>query len=300
MSDERNLLRHGLPVEDDGWAQFEARFLGRGADCPPAGALIALAQNSADDPGRLEAHLRTCPGCRSWLEAFRRGLQPPAPEAPTPLPAGLRAAGKDSGGSRPGPARSPAPPGGAAEAGYPGLDSVVLTGIVTLLVSGRTEEALRVLRPFLADILEAVGLDRGLSEQLWQFLQDRLCRSPVADAPGHPEGPPKPLLAPQWLREFARDRLQFEDLPVAPETADWEPVLSRCALQRILSSAQPPAVHEFLRAALERGVDSALGLEEFRLSEEHYRSRISDMESRRLIRRVRQEHDQFARLVGLN
>src|SRR5262249_36156756 len=200
---------------------------------------LAWGQAAPQTAARLQAHLQRCDCCRAWVEAA-------APSSPV--------------------------------VASTGLSSVVLSGFFTRLLAGRTQEALQILRPYLPDVLEAVGLDPALAERLWQFLLQRIENDPHGPA----------ALLPDWLRDFAREALRCDALPRHPGPDEWEPVLTRCALRNVLTSSEEPhEVRRFLQTALDHGVDSAGGLDLFRLSTGSGSVAVSAVECRRLIRKVR-------------
>jgi hypothetical protein len=63
---------------------------------------------------------------------------------------------------------------------------------------------------------------------------------------------------------------------------------------------EPEEVRQFLRAALDKGVDSAEGLDWFRQQAGPARAGIGEVECRRLIRKVRREQHRVSRHFGLN
>src|SRR4051812_38913820 len=80
MIGERELLTRSLPPEGPGWAEFEARFLGKKAGCPLTADLIELAQGqgAADTAVRLRRHFEECASCKNWFTAYRTGYEEPA------------------------------------------------------------------------------------------------------------------------------------------------------------------------------------------------------------------------------
>jgi hypothetical protein len=305
MIGERELLTRSLPPEGPGWAEFEARFLGKKAGCPLTADLIELAQGQApaDTAARLHSHFAECESCKNWFAAYRAGYENPAASTLTDVPSGsLLDVFSAPPRPRPAPpvsapppkaeARPSAPPGKATSgpSGREGFSSVVLTGIFTMYVAGRTQEALQRLRPYLPDLLEAVGLDPALHDRLWQFIGQRLDKEPD-----------QPPLFPDWLQDFARETLSLDELPCRPSAGEWDPVLTRGALRTVQASAdEPEEVRQFLQEALVHGVESAEGLDLVRLSAAPFRTGISEVECRRLIRKVRKEQHRVSRLFGMN
>jgi hypothetical protein len=297
MINERELLLQSLPPGEADWAEFEARFLHKLPDCPLTADLIEVAQGVADPATarRVQEHLPACRFCGSWFHAFRGGLQelgglepgsgPPGGSLPdvfsdrpdSPQPSAPQA-------SRPAAPARPGPPPPRE------FSSVVLTGFATLFLAGQTQKAFQLLRPYLPDILEAVGLDASLAGRLRQFLRER--------AEKEPRRPP--ALFPDWLREFARQTLRLEDLPVHPPAGDWEPVLVRGALRSVQEASPELEVREFLQAALDRGVESPEGLELVRDLEERYLHSIPDNVCHDLIKKVRRVRRTVSPLFGLN
>jgi hypothetical protein len=165
----------------------------------------------------------------------------------------------------------------------------VLTGFATLFLAGQTQKALRLLEPYLPDVLEAVGLDPALAARLREFIGER-ARSQRGQPP----------LLPDWLREFAREALHYEDLPARPPEEDWEPVLVRGALRSVQEASPEPEVREFLQAALDRGVESAEGLELVRDLEDRYLRSIPDNVCHDLIKRIRRVQRTVSPLFGAN
>lgn len=309
MISERDLLLHSLPPDEAEWAQFEAEFLGKGPECLLAGDLMALAQGQASSElaSGMQPHLDRCAYCKSWFDAFKPIQEKSAPDA-APDPAGSGGVRTDrlAGAPRPQPASSvPAsglrpPPGGRlkglsrvlpAPRPAEGMSSIVLTGIFTLLLAGRTQEALNYLRPYLPEVLEALGLDPLLADCLWQYILDRAQQQPVHS----------PALFPGWLRDFARDTSPGDSPSRLPEAFNLKPVVARCALRAVqASSEEPPEVRQFLQAALDRGVQSDAELELFNLSGRTEGPWISDPACRRVIQKVRGEQRRVAPLFGIN
>jgi hypothetical protein len=257
MTNERDLLVYSLPPEGGvAWEEFEAAFPAKKPDCPLTADLIELAGGQADAvaAARLGEHAAGCADCRASLEAYRRAGQEGA-EADTP------------------PAEEP--------------NSVVLTGIFTMLLAGRTEEALRLLQPYLPDVLAAVGLDPGLAGRLWEFLRQRLRSQPQASCP-------------EWLRAFARETLHCDDLPRRPRPEDWKPVIARCALRKVQDSPEETdGVRRLLQTAIDRGVTNPSYLDFLRVSGDPSGA-VTGEECRRVIRKVSREEKRVARLFGLN
>ncbi len=265
MTSERDLLRCSLPPEGDAaWEQFRAGFPPRNSDCPLTADLIECALGQAD--ARVQQHVSGCDACRRLLEGFRRceADEGNSSAPPEPLPEAQRTAEEPN--------------------------SVVLTGIFTMLLAGRTEEALKLLRPYLPDVLAAVGLDPGLAGRLWEFLLQRLRERPrAAQAP-----------APEWVRDFARETLNCEDLPRKPRPEDWKPVITRCAFRNVQTSAgESEDVRRLLQTAIERGVTNPSSLDLLRLTG-GFPGAVSGEECRRVIRKVASEEKRVARLFGLN
>jgi hypothetical protein len=296
MTSERDLLLYSLPPEGGAdWDEFEAAFLGKKADCPPTADLIEAALGQP--PESLRVHLAACDACRAWFDAYRRGLEEaggePEPGAPRGSLLEAFADGFETREASPLPpalAPTEAAPAAAGFASPSESGSIVLTGIFTMLLEGRTEEALQLLRPYLPDVLEAVGLDPSLADRLWGFIRQRL-RGEPRSSPGS---------GPQWLREFARESLQFDDLPYRPNPDDWKPVIARCALRTVGNSPEEPEeVRRFLQAAIEHGVANSANLGLFR-SAHPSRAGISEEECRWVMKKVRAKEKRVSRLFGLN
>ncbi len=258
MTNERDLLLYSIPPEGGAvWAEFEAAFPGKKPDCPLTADLIELALGQADD-ARLREHLAGCADCRALVEAYRR--------------AGTGAAEADT------------------ESVAEEPNSVVLTGIFTMLLAGRTEEALRLLQPYLPEVLAAVGLDPGLAGRLWEFLRQKLRSERRASQASCPE----------WLRDFAREMLHRDDLPRQPQPEDWKPVVARCAFRKVQASPEETdGVRRLLQTAIDRGVTNPSYLDFLRLSGDPAGA-VSGEECRRVIRKVSREEKRVARLFGLN
>jgi hypothetical protein len=296
MTNERDLLWYSLPPEGEAaWEEFEAGFLGKKPDCPLTADLIEYAQGQADAAvaGRVKEHVPGCDACRTWLEAYQRGWAETEENGPAPRGSLLEAFVAGFGAQQPAlPAGPPpavaAPPAAAAAPQEP--NSVVLTGIFTMLLAGRTEEALKLLKPYLPDVLAAVGLDPGLAGRLWDFLLQRLRERPrAAQAP-----------APEWVRDFAREALNFDDLPCRPRPEEWKPVITRCALRNVQTSPEESEdVRRLLQTAIERGVTNPSSLDLLRVSGGAAVA-VSGEECRRVIRKVSREEKRVARLFGLN
>jgi hypothetical protein len=296
MINERDLLLQSLTPTDAEWAVFESRFRGKTPDCPLTADLISFAREQAPPElaGRIRPHLQACGYCHSWVLSCRRALAPDEPEEQAASPAVhasacLRPATiRDEQETEHGPWPSGVP---AKSESTPGLSNVFLTGIFTMILKGRPQEALQLLQPYLPDVLTAVGLGPDLADRLWQFLVERL--------PSEPGGTPASL--PQWLQSFAREKLRYPDLPHRPAAEEWKPIVARCALRCVQASREEPEpVRRFLEAALERGVKSVGGLDRFREKEEAYRTAISGEDLRDLINRVSREQKRVARLFGLS
>ncbi len=301
MTSERDLLWYSLPPSGNAaWEEFEAGFRAKKPDCPLTADLIEFAQGRADAPtaARVQEHVPGCDACRAWLEAYERGWEEgeKGEEDNSPAPRGslLEVFAAGFGAQQP-PAPANPPPAVAAPPAASGAaveepNSVVLTGIFTMLLAGRTEEALKLLKPYLPDVLAAVGLDPGLAGRLWDFLLQRLRERPrAAQAP-----------APEWVRDFARETLNFDDLPYRPRPEDWKPVIARCALRNVQTSPEESEdVRLLLQAAIERGVTNPSYLDFLRLSGGPPGA-VSGEECRRVIRKVSREEKRVARLFGLN
>jgi hypothetical protein len=261
MTSERDLLRYSLPPEGGaGWKEFEAAFPARKPGCPLTAELIELAQGLADaeTAARLHLHTVACASCRTLLETYRR-------------------VGDDD--------RAADTPQGAT---VDEPNSVVLTGIFTMLLAGRTEEALRLLQPYLPDVLAAVGLDPALAGRLWEYLRQKL----------RTESQAAQTSCPEWLRDFAREALHRDDLPRRPKAEDWKPVIARCALRKVQSSPEETDdVRHLLQTAIDRGVTNPSYLDFLRLSGG---PAVSGEECRRVIRKVSREEKRVASLFGLN
>jgi hypothetical protein len=305
MTTERNQLFLSLPFADPNGEEFEAHFLGKTPACPLTADLIALAQGQADAEvaARVRPHLGICAYCSRWFKAYTEGWEETTDDSPPnsspqaslldlfsagsrgrgqPAEAPLREAPEEQTSTRALPPRATPPSDGPS--------SVVLTGIFTMLLAGRTEEALQRLRPYLPEILKALRLDPLLADRLWEFILDRLQQRP-ARAP----------LSPGWLREFAQGTLPAAAVACLPESVDLDPVLARGAIRAVQTSPEEPAaVRDFLGAALEKGVQSPLELDLFRLSGDAAASRISDVECRFLIKKIRKEQNRVARLFVMN
>lgn len=277
MISERDLLLQSVPPDDAGWAAYEATFLGKSSECLLDADLIALAQGQVvpAPAAGLQLHLDRCAYCKSQLDTYKDGRGQGVPNA-TPVAAAL-----PQKLSRPRPAPRPTE----------GMSSVVLTGIFTLLLQGRTQEALSYLRPYLPEVLEALGLKPGLADRLWQYILDR-----AQQQPGH-----SPALFPGWLQDFTREALPDTGCSSLPASFDLQPVVARCALRAVQASPEePPEVRQFLQAALERGVRSDAELELFNLSGRAEGPWISDPACRRVIQKVRGEQRRVAPLFGIN
>lgn len=288
MTTERDLLLDSLPPEEGpAWKEFEAAFLGKAPGCPPTTDLIELAQGQANATAaaRLRQHTAGCARCRSWLEAYHRGWEeddeaPPRAQEAALLETFATGLGASS-------LASAAP---AAPSADQGPNSVVLTGIFTMLLAGRTEEALGLLRPYLPDVLEAVGLGPGLAGQFWEFLLDRLHHQPRA---AHAS-------CPDWLRAFAHEKLGYDELPCEPRPEDWRPVIARCALRKVQAGPEETEeVRRLLQMAIDRGVTNPSYLDVLRRSAIPAGA-VSGEECRRIIRKVSREEKRVARLFGLN
>jgi hypothetical protein len=282
MTSERDLLLSSLPPEEGAdWEEFESAFLRKKPGCPLTGDLIELAQGQ--DLPEVAGHVAGCDGCRALVEAYRCGWEEKGGDPPAPTGSLLETFAD---GFESAPPVAPRPSDSAAM----GPNSVVLTGIFTMLLAGRTEEALRLLQPYLPDVLAAVGLDPALSDQLGLFLRQRLRAQPRS----------APAPCPEWLRDFAREVLHFDELPCQPAPQEWRPVIARCALRTVQSSAEEtPQVRQLLTAAVERGVTNPAYLDRLRLSAEPAGA-VTAEECRRVIRKVRREEDRVARLFGLD
>jgi hypothetical protein len=285
MTSERDLLWYSLPPEGDAaWEEFEAGFRGKKPDCPLTADLIEFARGQADNAtaARVKDHLPGCDACRACLEAYQHGWPEEDEEGGPPAPRGSLPEAFAAGSE----AQQPAASGAAV--GEP--NSVVLTGIFTMLLAGRTEEALKLLEPYLPDLLSAVGLDPGLAGRLWEFLLERLRERPrAAQVP-----------APEWVRDFAREALNYDDLPHQPRPEDWKPVIARCALRNVQTSPEESQdVRLLLQTAIERGVTNPSYLDFLRLSGGSSAA-VSGEECRRVIRKVSREEKRVARLFGLN
>jgi hypothetical protein len=277
---ERYLLLQSLPPEDAGWAAYEAQFLDKTPSCPLTADLIALAQGQADPERAAEIHSHLaggCAHCSRWLEAGQDSWGP--------------AAGADLSGSslssHPPPrahADMPVVPIRSARPGD-GLSSLILTNISSMVLAGRVQEALAYLRPYLPEVLEALGLDPALADRLWLFIRDRLQQPDSSAERLH-----------SWLQDFARQHLPGQKLPRRPEEVDLDPVFARCAFRTIQASPRQPAeVRAFLQSALDHGIESDTELELFRLSQGQA-TRISDIACRDVIRIIRGEKKRVARL----
>jgi hypothetical protein len=288
MSNELDMLLASAPPRDAAdFAGFEARFLNRQPGCLSTGDIIRLSLGQAD-PRMAEdgqSHLKTCDTCRAIHDAYKLGL-----DEEESLPAGgslldeFSAKGERMTDLVPVP--SPAPPlAGPSHAS--GSQSISLTNIGALLLGGRWEEALALLRPCLPEFLEAVGLDPLQSEGFFQFLHERLASGRGLPSSG----------LPGWLEDFARTELALRALPRRLAPLEWETIRHRCALLTLReSSGEPAATRDFLTRALNQGVRSCEQLDLIRLRDPSAQSRISDVECRDLIKRGRKQSKRFAPL----
>jgi len=309
MISERDLLLQSLSPEDAGWAQFEAEFLGKGPECLLAADLIALAQGQVGPElaAGVQPHLDRCTYCTSWFDAYKKVREKSVPEGPH-LPTAGEASSFDrvAAAPRPQPISTAAasglrPPAGARpkEPSRPpptprpsdGMSSIVLTGIFTLLLAGRTQEALSYLQPYLPEVLEALGLDPWLADRLWEYILERAQQQPAHS----------PALFPGWLRDFAQETLPGDGPRRLPESFNLKPVVARCALRAVQGSPEEPQeVRQFLQAALDRGLQSDAELELFNLSGRAEGPWISDPTCRRVMQKVRGEQRRVAPLFGIN
>jgi hypothetical protein len=272
MTSEIALLADSLLPEDPRWEEFDRAVPTKGVDCPLTVELIEFAQGRCDalTADRVERHRRECRYCRLCLDVFLKQL-PPASSTPQgeTRAGGLSAtAGNESDGE---------------------MSSLVLTGFATMFMAGRTHEALELLQPILPDILQAVGLEPDLCDQLRQFVRQRLEES-TRRAP-----PPFPSL----LRDFARERLE-RDVEMPRNAEALRPIFVRGALRAVHADTRDPAIQAFLQDAIDRGMISAEGLDLLRLEEETYATQIQARDSRRLINRVSKHERRLAELFGVN
>jgi hypothetical protein len=289
MANELDMLLASAPPRDAAdFAAFEATFLGRKPDCLSTADLIRLALGQAE-PGAARngrAHLTTCDSCRAIHDAYKQGLEEEEPPITTAgsLLDEFSAKGERMTGLLPtSPPASPHPSSPAAS----GSQSISLTNVGAMLLSGRWEEALELLRPCLAEFLDAVGLDPARSEDFFQFIRRRL-----ASGPGLP-----PSGLPGWLEDFARTELSLRALPRRLEPHECEAVRNRCALLALReSSGEPEATRKFLTFALSQGVRSCEQLELIRLKTLSPEVSISDVECRDLIKRGRKQSKRFTPL----
>src|SRR5262249_44444082 len=108
-------------------------------------------------------------------------------------------------------------------------------------------------------------------------------------------------LFPDWLRAFARERLQLNDLPYCPPESAWEGVLTRCALRLVEAHPQQPkVVRELLQEALERRVELVEAVNAIRDRNPVYSRSIPETAWEKIRRRYLAERTSIAPLFGRN
>jgi hypothetical protein len=167
-----------------------------------------------------------------------------------------------------------------------------------LAVGGRWPELADRLRPYLPEVLQAVGLDVALAGPLLKFIQEQ-ARSTTL------QGRHFRQLLPVWLNEFAAAHGKEMARPLRQE--EWEailrPIVERTASRIILEeepAGQPSWAREFRRIALERRAGSLQDLLLIELPEESVPALALGSFRRDLATRIDRKRETALRLFELN
>jgi hypothetical protein len=191
---------------EESWGEIAAREAGKRSDCPYDGDLIELAmgQATAADADRLNTHLADCSYCRASYEAYCRGLE----HRQTPPPHLAEGVVLDN----------PTPPDSNSHF------AALVTGLITTVLEGRSDDALQLLRQCLPDILSALNANPALADDLAQQILDLVKN-------GNPQS-----------RRSVLDALS-QSVREGPAPTNLEPVLTNAVESSLL------------RVALEKGQD---------------------------------------------
>ena len=164
-----------------------------------------------------------------------------------------------------------------------------ITNVLALVLAGQVEEALQRLQVFLEDVLSEVGLDPAQADSFRQFLASRLGQAAKAG-----------LLFPDWLRAFAREQLQLDDLPFCPPLAGWKEIADRATMIQVKSATnQTEPIRQLLKDALDTRVKSLRGLRVLRDENPNYQT-IPEPVFEHLAKRLEAERKGLDKLFGLN
>ena len=276
MTNERELLWESLPPDEPEFAGYLETFLGRAKGCPSTADLMdySLGQAGAERAAEVKGHLPNCRSCDRWVGAFRKGLHP---METTPPP---RSGSLLDGFSRPGTPKEPP---------LSKPDSLVLTGVGSMISQGRIQDALKSLEPILPAILALVGLEPALCDRLREFIRERLEADPKDASPR----------IPAVVKAFGESLKR--DLEVPSDLDDWRPILFRGAVSNVLQRCENPTDRAFLQTALDRGFSDTTSFDLVRLEQEQSATRtVSPVGSRRLMLVVDKQQASLAPLFESN